>query len=313
VTDDGGGGLARRLPKGIAMWDFDRQLRRAVLGVAATTLALGATGVSMAAADDSGGVAAGCGTADQTVTLDLWALYGKQAPLVGDPNWGETSRTHALPSALAPGQYRVFGVSEDNLSADGQEHEQWAVVIGEARSAFMPDIPDDAIWYAQQPLPDDDGDLTTTPSWVEDELPGYDLGVVDVTEPADEITIVHVEHDGQLEPWSPNSVNYRFVALACVPPAPTTTVPPTTAAPTTVAPTTVAPTTEAPTTVAPTTAPPTTVSESAVSPEQVVAETPEEELAFTGTDVATLVTMGAAMTGTGYALLRWRRGTRRTG
>jgi hypothetical protein len=203
---------------------------------------------------------------------------------------------------LPPGRYRVFGVSEDNLSAPGQEHEQWAVEIGGVRSGFMPDIPEDAVWYARTPLPDDDGDLATTPSWVEDELPGFDLGVVDVGAPADSITVVHIEHDGQLEPWSPNSVNDRFVTLACVPPpAPPTTAPPTTAAPTTAAPTT-APTTVAPTTVA-------EVSE--VSPEQVVAENPEEGLAFTGTDVATLTVAGAAMTAGGFGLLRWRRGPRR--
>jgi hypothetical protein len=207
----------------------------------------------------------------------------------------------------------VYGVSEDNLSAPGQEHEQWAVEIGGARSAFMPDIPEDAVWYARTPLPEDDGDLVTTPSWVEDELPGFDLGVVDVSEPADSITVVHIEHDGQLEPWSPNSVNYRFVTLACVPPtAPPTTEAPTTAPPTTAAPTTAAPTTAAPTTEAPTTLAPTTVTDvSEVSPEQVVAENPEEGLAFTGADVATLTTAGAAMTAGGFALLRWRRGPRR--
>jgi hypothetical protein len=200
-------------------------------------------------------------------------------------------------------------VSEDNFSAAGQEHEQWAVEIGGARSAFTPDIPDDAVWFAQAPGPDDDGDLATTPAWVEDQLPGFDLGIVDVTAPADEITIVHIEHDGQLEPWSPNSVNYRFVTLACVPPPPTTTVPTTapTTAPTTEAPTT-APTTEAPTTAPPTTEAPTTVttvSEAGVSPEAV--EAPEEGLAFTGIDVATLATLGAVLVAAGFALLRWRR------
>ena len=295
-----------------------RHLRRTLIGVAATTVALGAAGTTLAGADDTAATANGCGSSQPTVMLDVWALYGKQAPLVGDPNWGATSRTYDLPVALAPGRYQVYGVSEDNLSAPGQEHEQWAVEIGGVRSAFMPDIPEDAVWFARTPLPEDDGDLATTPSWVEDELPGYDLGVVEVSAPAESITVVHIEHDGQLEPWSPNSVNDRFVTLACVPPPPApsttapTTAPPTTAAPTTLAPTTAPPTTAAPTTVAPTTLAPTTVSDvSEVSPEQVVAENPEAGLAFTGADVATLATAGAAMTAGGLGLLRWRRGPRR--
>jgi LPXTG-motif cell wall-anchored protein len=61
---------------------------------------------------------------------------------------------------------------------------------------------------------------------------------------------------------------------------------------------------------------PTTVTESEaeVSPEQVVAEeTPEGQLALTGTDVVTLTMLGAALAATGFALLHWRRGARRTG
>ena len=113
-----------------------RHLRRALLGVAVTTMALDATGVSPAGADEADATVVGCARADQTVTLDLWALYGKQGPLVGDPNWGATSRTHALPTPLPPGRYQVYGVSEDNLSPEGQEHEQWAVEIGGAWSAL---------------------------------------------------------------------------------------------------------------------------------------------------------------------------------
>jgi hypothetical protein len=291
-----------------------RRLAVAAVGPLAAAVLTWAPGPAGATGPSDGAV--GCGTGEPSVTLDFWALYGKQAPLVGDPSWGETIRTHVLPSALAPGRYHVFGVSEDNLSAAGQEHEQWAVEIGESRSAFTPDIPDDAVWYAQTPGPDDDGDLATTPAWVEDQLPGSDLGFVDVADPADAITLVHIEHDGQLEPWSPNSVNYRFATLACVPPAPTTTAPPTTAASTTAASTTAAPTTAAPTTAAPTTvAPtsvatesPTTVSESAVSPEAV--EAPEAGLAFTGADVATLAVVGLVLVAAGVALVRVRRGSR---
>jgi hypothetical protein len=265
---------------------------------------------------------------DETVRLDLWALYGRQAPLVGDPAWGATSRTHVLPNPLAPGTYRVFGISEDNLSAAGQVHEQWAVEVGGVRSAFMPDIPDDAVWYAREPLPDDDGDLATVPTWVDAQQPGYDLGLVDVNAPQASVTIVHIEHDGQLLPWSPNSVNDRFVTLACVPtelPAATTgpgTVPPVTAPDvvTTFAP--VPTSTEAPSTSStnsePSTGPDSTLE---VSPESVAAgdtgpnvpttAAPAAGLAFTGANLTGLVLLGLVDVFAGVAVLLWRRGARR--
>jgi hypothetical protein len=199
-------------------------VRIAVVGV----LALGgaAGGVSLVGSAGAAGPDVGCGVGNQTVVLDLWA-NGRQSPLVGDPNWGVTSRTHTLANPVTPGRYRVFAVSEDNLSAEGQLHEQWGVEIGGVRTANTPDIPDDAIWYAQTALPDDDGDLVTIPAAVTAQLPGFDLGLVVLSAPATELSTVHIEHDGQLAPWSPNSVNARFVTLVCEP-EPTTTQPTTT-------------------------------------------------------------------------------------
>ena len=129
------------------------RIRATVLGATAGTLVFGATALGIlstpVAADTDAAV--GCTSADEAIVVDLWALYGRQAPLLGDPEWGETSRTHALPTPLPPGRYQVYGISENNLSDGGQVHEQWAVEIGGVRSAFMPDIPDDAVWYAAFP------------------------------------------------------------------------------------------------------------------------------------------------------------------
>src|SRR5689334_10007494 len=101
-------------------------LRRFPVAIAVLALGGGIGGVGLAGTlATAAGADVGCGVDDQPVVLDLWG-DGRLAPLVGDPNWGATIRTLALPAPVAPGRYRVFGVSEDNLSAGGQLHEQWA-------------------------------------------------------------------------------------------------------------------------------------------------------------------------------------------
>jgi hypothetical protein len=192
---------------------------------------------------------AGCGVDDGVLAVEIESFYGPQRPLVGDPALGETMRTHVLPATLAPGRYEVYGVSSNNFSPEGQEHEQWLVEIDGVRSGLMADIPADAEWMAVDAFPDDDGDAATMPPEVEAQLPGGPMGVIELTEPADTVTFVHAEHDGRLDP-SPNSVHPRFVAFVCAEVEATvvestTTVPPTTLPQTSVPPT-AAPTTTAP-------------------------------------------------------------------
>lgn len=193
---------------------------------------------------------AGCGVDDGVLTVEVDSFYGTQRPLVGDPALGETTRTHVLPATLAPGVYEVYGVSSNNFSPEGQEHEQWLVEIDGVRSELMADIPADAEWMAVDAFPDDDGDAATVPPEVTAQLPGGSMGTIELTGPADTMTFVHAEHDGQLDP-SPNSVHPRFVTFVCAEVdstvvESTTTMPPTTMPPTTVPPTTAQPTTTAP-------------------------------------------------------------------
>jgi hypothetical protein len=279
-----------------------RHRRSAVIGLVGVAGAIAALGLTGAFPAGAAAPAVGCGTGTPVVTIDIWARYGRQAPLVGDPNWGVTIETHVLANPLAAGQYRVAGVSEDNLSADGQQHEQWAVEIAGSRSGYTPDIPDDAVWYAATALPDDDGDLLTVPAAVVAQLPGFDLGLVTVAADATDLTLVHIEHDGQLAPWSPNSVNPRFVTLSCVPPATSTTVPgPTTtqAGSSTTEPassTTDTSTTETATTGSSTTDTSATSSTSATSATSATTETSTTQASTTTTEASTTTTEASTTT-----------------
>ncbi|MDY7103744.1 MAG: hypothetical protein S0880_21385 [Actinomycetota bacterium] len=210
-------------------------------------------GGAVASADEASDAAvgpAGCGVDDGVLAVEVESFYGPQRPLVGDPALGDTIRTYELPAVLEPGTYEVYGVSSNNFSPEGQDHEQWLVEMNAVRSELMADIPADAEWMAVDAFPDDDGDAATMPPEVAAQLPGGSMGVIELTEPADMMTFVHAEHDGAMDP-SPNSVHPRFVTFVCaeveseIVESTTTTVAPTT---TTAAPTT---TTAAPTTTQP--------------------------------------------------------------
>ena len=182
----------------------------------------------------SPGDTVGCGTDHPSYTVNLvgtkgafwfnWAVYN---PNSVPPRPWPSNREYDLPVTVAPGEYQLYSVSmDDHLGdlfrvlfgvVDDDDIEQFGLAFdyGGANEIIspnlIPDLPDNDNWMTDVPLADPvpfswswgynhplfPQKDPVTPGNVLGHYPGYDMGVVDLTDPQDSVWAVHA---GELSP-----------------------------------------------------------------------------------------------------------------